>query len=163
MIEPKPRPGSPGWVRARTLAPPDLPVLGWARHDRLVLATDLRRVVGCWPLASLNWHRPEAGDSPAADFRLLFTEKGEVRELGIGDKPISTNYAVYYDLGIFRIWDLSDDDGDLDITGKLLPGARAVELRLELGRLLEPAYTMADRAKLPAASRSRSSTPSRRR
>src|SRR5262249_26214237 len=118
VVEPSPRPEAPEWVRARTLTRPDRPALGWARHHQLVLATDFRRGVGCGPIASLNWHRPEAGDGAEADFQLRFTESGEVRELGIGNKPISTNYAVHYDRGIFVIWDLSDEDGDLEVIGK---------------------------------------------
>jgi len=113
-----------------------------------VLVTDFRRVIDCWPVAGINWHQSEAGDVPEKDIRLRFTMKGEVRELGLGDKPLTTYYAIYYARGIFRIWDPSDDNSDFNVIGMLFPETHRVELHLDLGRFLKPAYTMVDRKRL---------------
>jgi hypothetical protein len=146
VVEPIPR--TPGWVKVKTLARPDRAVLGWVPRDQVALVTDFRKVIGCWPVAAINWHQAEAGDVPEQEFRLRFTEKGQVRELNAEGRPVAMNHAVYYSRGVFVIWSLLDDTDDLQARGMLHPGRQQPELRLELGRFLEPAYTMVDSANL---------------
>jgi hypothetical protein len=147
LVDPASPPGNPEWIRARTLALPDRSVIGWVRRTQVAIATDFRRVKGCWPVASINWHQPGGGDVADADMRLRFTMDGEVQEERAEGKRIATNYAVYYARGVFRIWDKSDEDGDLDLIGMLNPEQNQVTLKLGRGRALKPPYTMVDRAR----------------
>jgi hypothetical protein len=148
LVDPASPPGTPDWIRVQTLALPDRAVLGWARRTQVAIMTDFRRVNGCWPVASINWHQPGGGDVADADMRLRFTMDGEV-QAERGGRRMATNYAVYYARGVFRILDKSNEDNDdLDITGMLIPEQHQVTLKLGRGRSLKPPYTMVDRAKL---------------
>lgn len=148
LLEPRPARERPDWVRVETLVNRERAVIGWLPRTDVVLEADLRRVIGCWPVSSINWHQVEAGEVPEQDIRLRFTPEGQVFELGIGDEPLSTTYAIYYGQGIFRIRDLSEYGLDYDIIGLLFPDEHRVELHSDLGEFLDPPYTMVDRKEL---------------
>src|SRR6266540_6469004 len=49
VVEPTPQPETLDWIKVQTLTRPDRAVLGWVRREQVLLATDFRRVIGCWP------------------------------------------------------------------------------------------------------------------
>ncbi len=148
LLNPRPVPGWAEWVRVQVPINEAGATIGWMHHADVVLEADLRQVIGCWPVASINWHQEEAGEVPEKDIRLRFTPEGQVFELGIGDEPVPTTHAIYYARGIFRIRDLSEYGLDYDIIGLLFPDEHRVELHSDLGEFLDPPYTMVDRKKL---------------
>lgn len=69
-----------GWLPLSTVGSSSKRVqVRWVQVDKLVRPNEFRRVVGCWPIASLNY---ELGDSV---FRAKFTKAGEVRILDKGE------------------------------------------------------------------------------
>ncbi len=148
LLEPRPIPERSGWIRVEALVDGERAVTGWLPRTDLVLEADLRQVIGCWPVSSINWHQEEAGEVPETDIRLRFTPEGQVFELGVGDEPVPTSHAIYYAKGIFRIRDQSEYSFDYDVIGLLFPEKHRIELHLDLGEFLDPPYTMFDREKL---------------
>jgi hypothetical protein len=95
----------PGWVSVVFLANNQY-VKGWMRHLDIVLTSDLRRVVDCWPIEAINWDEDEGGDYAGGKFRLKFDRTGKILPKVVDGRVIdfdTKNFAIYYARGVFRI------------------------------------------------------------
>jgi len=109
LIEPSESGDHPGWLSVVAVINNNKYVSAWVRSADIVLASDLRRVVECWPVQALNWNEEGAGDYEGGQFRLRFAMNGAIqpgkRGKGRGDDNdyFAKHLAVYYARGVFLI------------------------------------------------------------
>jgi hypothetical protein len=81
------------------------------RQEDIVLASDLRRVVDCWPVQAINWDEDDVGDYAGGKYRLRFDKAGKILPRVVDGRVVdfdTRNFAIYYDRGVFLIAPHSD-------------------------------------------------------
>ncbi len=106
LLDPNESVKYPGWVSISTNLKGEL-VRSWMRHEDVVLASDLRRVVDCWPVEAINWDEDDVGDYAGGKYRLRFDRTGKIKPSNeVQGRYFGSDlkkFAVYYDRGIFLI------------------------------------------------------------
>ncbi len=110
LLEPEESAKHPGWVSVASNLKNELH-RRWMRHEDVVLASDLRRVIDCWPVEAINWDEDEVGDYAGRKARLRFDKTGKIRPKIVEGRVVdfdTRHFAIYYDRGIFLIAPHSD-------------------------------------------------------
>ncbi len=108
LVEPSESSDHPGWVSVVAVINNKY-VSAWVRRADIVLTSDLRYVVGCWPVQTLNWNEGGAGDYEGGQFRLRFDTNGTIlpgkggKGRGDDNDYCAKHLAVYYAHGVFLI------------------------------------------------------------
>ncbi|HLQ01071.1 MAG TPA: hypothetical protein VK143_02100 [Burkholderiales bacterium] len=93
----------PGWLMTRAIRDNQMEE-AWVRRSDVVLTWEFQRVVGCWPVASIDWNEEGAGEYGGGDFRLRFARSGRLIAHKGDQDELHKRYAVYYAGGIFFLW-----------------------------------------------------------
>ena len=117
LLEPAESKGHPGWISVAAVDR-GRDAIGWIRHEDAVLATDLRRVTGCWPVEALNWDEEASESSEGGKYRLRFNTEGGLlpgkRGTGNGanNDYFAKHFGVFYAGGMTMIRHLSEPNGE---------------------------------------------------
>jgi hypothetical protein len=117
LLEPSESKSHPGWI-AVAAVDRGKDAIGWIRHEDAVLATDLRRVTGCWPVEALNWDEEESESSESGQYRLRFSTDGAImpgkrgKGSGANNDYFVKHFAVFYARGMTMVRSLTDPNGD---------------------------------------------------
>jgi hypothetical protein len=110
LFEPRESAAYPGWVSVASGSNNEL-YKSWMRQEDIVLASDLRRVVDCWPVQAINWDEDDVGDYAGGKYRLRFDKAGKILPRVVDGRVVdfdTRNFAIYYDRGVFLIAPHSD-------------------------------------------------------
>ncbi|SRR6266545_2200921 len=88
----------------------------WVRRTDVILEWEFQRVVGCWPVASIDWNEEGAGDYGGGIFRPRFAPSGKLTAHKDDQGELHKRYAVYYAGGIFFLWNPRDAEDRLGPT-----------------------------------------------